>query len=151
MAAIANDTRKRVLIFKQSAGTGFDAPRAFVLASTKPVNDVDFAMQFIGRVMRVASPVRDAFSRPQEIPAELNTAYVYLGNQQAQAGFEAAVQATTAVKNQLGRADRKAHDAPHGCGRRGVHQPPDVGCPLDIHAEDAWHNECTGGCAVCKR
>ena len=101
MAAIANDTRKRVLIFKQSAGTGFDAPRAFVLASTKPVNDVDFAMQFIGRVMRVASPVRGAFPRPHEIPAELNTAYVYLGNQQAQAGFEAAVQATTAVKSQL--------------------------------------------------
>lgn len=101
MAAIANDTTKRVLIFKQSAGTGFDAPRAFVLASTKPVNDVDFAMQFIGRVMRVARPVRDAFSKPAEIPAELNTAYVYLGNQQAQAGFEAAVQATTAVKNQL--------------------------------------------------
>lgn len=101
MAAIANDSTKRVLIFKQSAGTGFDAPRAFVLASTKPVNDVDFAMQFIGRVMRVARPVRDGFPKPQRIPAEINTAYVYLGNQQAQAGFEAAVQATTAVKSQL--------------------------------------------------
>ncbi len=101
MAAIANDTRKRVLIFKQSAGTGFDAPRAFVLASTKPVNDVDFAMQFIGRVMRVAKQVREGFAKPLGIPPELNTAYVYLGNQQAQAGFEAAVQATTAVKNQL--------------------------------------------------
>ncbi|NBW51163.1 MAG: DEAD/DEAH box helicase [Betaproteobacteria bacterium] len=101
MAAIANDTRKRVLIFKQSAGTGFDAPRAFVLASTKPVNDVDFAMQFIGRVMRVARQVREGFAKPLDIPPELNTAYVYLGNQQAQAGFEAAVQATTAVKNQL--------------------------------------------------
>lgn len=101
MAAIANDTRKQVLIFKQSAGTGFDAPRAFVLASVKPVNDTDFAMQFIGRVMRVARPVREAFPRPQEIPVELNTAYVYLGNAQAQAGFEAAVQATNAVKSQL--------------------------------------------------
>lgn len=101
MAAIANDNRKRVLIFKQSAGTGFDAPRAFVLASTKPVNDVDFAMQFIGRVMRVARQVRDAFPKPLAIPADLNTAYVYLGNQQAQAGFEAAVQATSAVKSQL--------------------------------------------------
>lgn len=101
MAAIANDTSKRVLIFKQSAGTGFDAPRAFVLASTKPVNDADFAMQFIGRVMRVARPVREAFARPLEIPAELNTAYVYLGNALAQAGFEAAVQATAAVKSQL--------------------------------------------------
>lgn len=101
MAAIANDTTKRVLIFKQSAGTGFDAPRAFVLASTKPVNDVDFAMQFIGRVMRVARQVREAFPKPQAIPADLNTAFVYLGNQQAQAGFEAAVQATSAVKSQL--------------------------------------------------
>jgi len=101
MAAIANDTTKQVLIFKQSAGTGFDAPRAFVLASTKPVNDADFAMQFIGRVMRVARQVREGFSKPQPIPAELNTAYVYLGNAQAQAGFEAAVQATSAVKSQL--------------------------------------------------
>lgn len=101
MAAIANNTTKQVLIFKQSAGTGFDAPRAFVLASTKPVNDADFAMQFIGRVMRVARQVRDAFPKPKAIPAELNTAYVYLSNAQAQAGFEAAVQATSAVKSQL--------------------------------------------------
>jgi type III restriction enzyme len=101
MAAIANDTRSQVLIFKQSAGTGFDAPRAFVLASTKTVNDADFAMQFIGRIMRVARPVRDAFGKPKEIPADLDTAYVYLGNAQAQAGFEAAVKASSEVKNQI--------------------------------------------------
>lgn len=101
MAAIANDSTKRVLVFKQSAGTGFDAPRAFVLASTKPVNDADFAMQFIGRVMRVARPVRNVFGKPLEIPADLNTAYVYLGNAQAQAGFESAVKASTEVKSQL--------------------------------------------------
>lgn len=101
MGAIAVDYSKRVLIFKQSAGTGFDAPRAFVLASTKPVNDADFAMQFIGRVMRVARPVRDAFGKLREIPADLNTAYVYLGNALAQAGFEAAVKASTEVKSQL--------------------------------------------------
>lgn len=101
MAAIANDSRRQVLIFKQSAGTGFDAPRAFVLASTKPVNDADFAMQFIGRVMRVARPVRDAFGKPADISADLNTAYVYLGNAQAQAGFESAVKASTGVKSQL--------------------------------------------------
>ena len=107
MGAIAVDYSKRVLIFKQSAGTGFDAPRAFVLASTKPVNDADFAMQFIGRVMRVARPVRDVFGKPREIPADLNTAYVYLGNAQAQAGFEAAVKASTEVKSQLeGQTER---------------------------------------------
>jgi type III restriction enzyme len=100
MAAIAHNDMQ-VLIFKESAGTGFDAPRAFVLASIKPVNDADFAMQFIGRVMRVARPVRDAFGRHVEIPADLNTAYVYLGNAQAQAGFESAVKATAEVKSQL--------------------------------------------------
>ena len=101
MAAIANDTRKQVLIFKQSAGTGFDAPRAFVLASTKSVNDADFALQFMGRVMRVDRRVRAAFAAQAEIAPVLNTAYVYLANAEAQAGFEAAVQATSAVQSQL--------------------------------------------------
>lgn len=101
MAAIANDGSKEVLIFKQSAGTGFDAPRAFVLASTKPVNDSDFAMQFIGRVMRVARPIRGSFPKPAPIPDEFNTAHIYLADAEAQRGFEAAVQATAAVKSQL--------------------------------------------------
>ena len=101
MAAIANDSSKEVLIFKQSAGTGFDAPRAFVLASTKSVNDADFAMQFIGRVMRVSRPIREAFPKPVQIPPDLDTAYVYLANAEAQRGFEAAVQASSAVKSQL--------------------------------------------------
>lgn len=101
MAAIANDHSKEVLIFKQSAGTGFDAPRAFVLASTKLVNDADFAMQFIGRVMRVAPQVREAFPKPKEILAELDTAYIYLADGDAQTGFQSAVNAVGAVKSQL--------------------------------------------------
>jgi hypothetical protein len=101
MAAIANDASKEVLIFKQSAGTGFDAPRAFVLASTKPVNDPDFAMQFIGRVMRVSQAIRSSYPRTQAIPADFDTAYVYLANAEAQRGFEAAVQATAQIKDQL--------------------------------------------------
>ena len=101
MAAIANDSSKEVLIFKQSAGTGFDAPRAFVLASTKSVNDADFAMQFIGRVMRVSRPIREAYPKHMVIPPDLDTAYVYLANAEAQRGYEAAVQASSAVKSQL--------------------------------------------------
>lgn len=101
MAAIANDTAKEVLIFKQSAGTGFDAPRAFVLASTKSVSDPDFALQFIGRVMRVTHGVRDAFLRPNAVDVELDTAYIYLANATAQKGFEQAVHATTKLQNQL--------------------------------------------------
>lgn len=101
MTAIANDSTKEVLIFKQSAGTGFDAPRSFVLASTKPVCDPDFALQFIGRVMRVTHGIRKAFPRPIPIDSELDTAYVYLGNAQAQQGFEQAVQATKQLRSQL--------------------------------------------------
>lgn len=107
MAAIANDHSKEVLIFKQSAGTGFDAPRAFVLASTKLVNDADFAMQFIGRVMRVAPQIRDAFPKPIEIPDALDTAFIYLADSEAQTGFQSAVNTVGAVKSQLeGQTER---------------------------------------------
>jgi type III restriction enzyme len=101
MAGIANDSTKEVLIFKQSAGTGFDAPRAFVLASTKPVNDQDFAMQFIGRIMRVHRAVRAHFRRRTRIAPDLDTAYVYLASAQAQVGFEQAVSATAGMRSEL--------------------------------------------------
>lgn len=101
MASIANDTTKEVLIFKQSAGTGFDAPRAFVLASTKPVNDPDFAAQFIGRVMRVHRAIRTRFPVGTAIDPVLDTAYVYLANAEAQQGFEQAVAATANLQSEL--------------------------------------------------
>lgn len=136
MAAIANDSSKEVLIFKQSAGTGFDAPRAFVLASTKSVNDADFAMQFIGRVMRVARPIREAFPKPMPIPPDLNTAYVYLADAEAQGGFESAVQASSAVKSQLeGQTEkllvRQTNSGAMLYTNRETNQPPlDYGLPL---------------------
>ncbi|MBA1379986.1 DEAD/DEAH box helicase [Pseudomonas brassicacearum] len=102
MAAIANDNSKEVLIFKQSAGTGFDAPRAFILASTKPVNDPDFAMQFIGRVMRVSLAMRNAYpDNAIAMPEAFDTAYVYLADASAQKGFEKALYATSLVQSQL--------------------------------------------------
>lgn len=109
MDAIANDTTKEVLIFKQSAGTGFDAPRAFVLASTKAVNDADFAMQFIGRVMRVARQIRAAYANYDAIPDDFNTAFIYLANAEAQQGFQQAIQTTDAVQSQLeGQVEKMA-------------------------------------------
>lgn len=128
MAAIANDQSKQVLIFKQSAGTGFDAPRAFVLASTKPVNDPDFAMQFIGRVMRVAQSLRNAFPRPQPIPPELDTAYIYLADAQAQQGFQSAVNTAGAVQSQLeGQTERMTvSKTPSGATRYTNHTTPQL-------------------------
>ena len=101
MAAIANDTRRQVLIFKQSAGTGFDAPRAFVLASTKHVNDADFATQFIGRIMRVPFELQQAYPDANRVPPELDTAYVFLANPESQPGFAEAAAAIKGVKSQL--------------------------------------------------
>lgn len=101
MAAIAVNTQIEVLIFKQSAGTGFDAPRAFVLASTKSVNDEDFAMQFIGRVMRVPAELQRTFPVAYTAPSELDTAYVFLANEQSQVGFADAAASTKAVMSQL--------------------------------------------------
>ena len=101
MAAIANDTRRQVLIFKQSAGTGFDAPRAFVLASTKHVNDADFATQFIGRIMRVPYELQQAYPDSMQVPPTLDTAYVFLANPESQPGFAEAAQAIKGVKSQL--------------------------------------------------
>lgn len=101
MAAIAVNTSIEVLIFKQSAGTGFDAPRAFVLASTKSVNDEDFAMQFIGRVMRVPAELQRAFPAPYTAPSELDTAYIFLANEKSQSGFAEAALSTQAVISQL--------------------------------------------------
>ena len=101
MAAIANDTTKQVLIFKQSAGTGFDAPRAFVLASTKHVNDADFATQFIGRVMRVPTELAQAWPEASTVPDALNTAYIFLANEEAQPGFAEAARAIQGVQSQL--------------------------------------------------
>jgi type III restriction enzyme len=101
MAAIAVNTQIEVLVFKQSAGTGFDAPRAFVLASTKPVNDEDFAMQFIGRVMRVPAELQRTFPVAFTAPSELDTAYIFLANAQSQGGFADAVASTKTVISQL--------------------------------------------------
>ena len=101
MSRIANDASIKVLVFKQSAGTGFDAPRAFVLASTKPVNDPDFATQFIGRVMRVLPQIRARFPKGQAIPADLDTAHIYLANADAQTGFQQSVEANAKIISEL--------------------------------------------------
>jgi superfamily II DNA or RNA helicase len=101
MSSIAVNTSIEVLIFKQSAGTGFDAPRAFVLASTKAVNDADFAMQFIGRVMRVSREIRSKYSQASDIPDDFNTAYVYLANADAQQGYQQAIQVTDSIRSSL--------------------------------------------------
>jgi hypothetical protein len=90
MASIANNLHYEILIFKESAGTGFDAPRAYTLASMKTVIDSDFATQFVGRIMRVDRQVRSAMLK-QELHADLQTAFLYLANADTQEGFQRAL------------------------------------------------------------
>lgn len=105
MSRIASDKTKEVLIFKESAGVGFDAPRAFILASTKPVTDTDYALQFIGRVMRVDRRMREALHQAkvggEALPYDLNTAFIYLANPEAQEGFQKAVSLIQTIKSEL--------------------------------------------------
>lgn len=131
MDAIANNEAKEVLIFKQSAGTGFNAPRAFVLASLKSVSDTDFAMQFIGRVMRVPRQIRNRFDSADEVPADLNTAYVYLANAQAQKGYQNAVQITGQVRSALEGESEKLHERKTRSGAQTFTNRPTVQGDLD--------------------
>ena len=105
MNTIAHDMSREVLIFKEAAGTGFDAPRAFVLASTKPVADKDYALQFVGRVMRVDGRVRQITRQLQQqgktLPDDLNTAYIYLANAASQEGYQKAVTVLQGIKSRL--------------------------------------------------
>ncbi len=105
MNTIAHDISKEVLIFKEAAGTGFDAPRAFVLASTKPVTDKDYALQFVGRVMRVDQKIREVTrgleKQGRRLSDDLNTAYIYLANSAAQDGYQKAVTVLQGIKSSL--------------------------------------------------
>lgn len=127
MANIANDVHKEVLIFKESAGTGFDAPRAFTLASMKTVIDSDFATQFVGRIMRVDRQVRSAMLQ-QELPDDLQTAFLYLANADTQEGFQRALDLQK-IKGDLKSSPEKlnAHETKSGrivITNRPIHQLP---------------------------
>ncbi len=147
MASIANDQTKEVLIFKQSAGTGFDAPRAFVLASMKPVNDPDFATQFLGRIMRVHRQIRAKYPRNVPVPEHLDTAYVYLANSEAQKGFEEAVRAAAGMRDELaGQTERlvtreTAAGGVHISNRTTDERPLFYDTPIPTAAPVAQQNE----------
>ncbi|MDE2078995.1 MAG: DEAD/DEAH box helicase family protein [Patescibacteria group bacterium] len=58
------------LLFKQAAATGWDCPRASVLVMFREIKDPTFAIQTVGRILRM--PFAKHFSHP-----ELNIGYLY--------------------------------------------------------------------------
>jgi type III restriction enzyme len=65
-----NNSPKSFLLFKQAAATGWDCPRAGVLVMFREIKNPTFAVQTVGRILRM--PLGVHFARP-----ELNVGYLY--------------------------------------------------------------------------
>lgn len=97
LLADAHDEEVEALIFKMAVATGFDAPRAFVLASLRNARDVDFGVQVIGRILRVDRRLQ-ALPR---LPDTLENGYVVLANAEGQKGLLGASDRINAIEDQL--------------------------------------------------
>jgi type III restriction enzyme len=95
--ALANDETVEVLIFKLSAATGFDAPRAWSLVSLRPSVSHEFGLQVVGRIMRVHRLVRPIHGKD----ALLDRGYVFLADRERQAGLQAAVDQLKALRSAI--------------------------------------------------
>lgn len=94
---LAYEEAKEVLIFKMAVATGFDAPRAFTLASLRRSSGVEFGLQIIGRIMRVHARLQPR----DDLPAELEHGYVFLANADDQAGLAAAADEISTVMSEI--------------------------------------------------
>lgn len=72
--SIAADQSVEALIFKMAVATGFDAPRAFILASMRTTKSDQFGLQLLGRILRVPHQLQSLPS----IPKNLENGYVFL-------------------------------------------------------------------------
>ncbi|MDD2461780.1 MAG: DEAD/DEAH box helicase family protein [Kiritimatiellae bacterium] len=98
--AVANDESKEVLIFKMAVALGFDAPRAFVLVSSRSSRKADFGIQVCGRIMRVHRRVQGR----TDVPAVLDYGYVLLADPDSQEGFVQAAQKIDQICAEIGSA-----------------------------------------------
>lgn len=98
--AVANDESKEVLIFKMAVALGFDAPRAFVLVSSRSSRKADFGIQVCGRIMRVHRRVQGR----TDLPAVLDYGYVLLADPESQEGFVQAAQKIDQLREEMGSA-----------------------------------------------
>lgn len=100
---LAYDERKDILVFKMSAATGFDAPRAWTLVSLRSSVGPEFGLQVIGRIMRVHPGVQALHPFASEPPRSdlslLDFGYVFLAHPAQQVGL---VQAAAELNNLKG-------------------------------------------------
>lgn len=95
--SLAYDPSREVLIFKVTAATGFDAPRAWTLVSVRPTRGTQFGLQVVGRIMRVHPLVR-AQKQDDDL---LDRGWVYLTDPELQGGLESAAAELKAVKDSI--------------------------------------------------
>lgn len=85
LQAIADDPAVEALVFKMAVATGFNAPRAFTLVSSRTSRSEQFGLQLIGRILRVPGQLRAV---PKgRVPALLQHGYVFLVDKSAQEGL----------------------------------------------------------------
>jgi type III restriction enzyme len=102
LLAVALDERFEVLIFKVAVALGFDAPRAFVLASLRSSKETDFGIQVVGRILRVHRRLQPA-TLDRTLPPGLNYGYVFLADAENQTGLASAGERINAVRDELAR------------------------------------------------
>ena len=96
--SMAVDETKEVLIFKMAAALGFDAPRAFALASMRPIKDTDYGTQLVGRIMRVHKRLQG-----RELSPLLENGYIFLADSGSQIGVAAAAEKINKLQSQLSK------------------------------------------------
>jgi type III restriction enzyme len=116
---IAYDEQKEILIFKMAVATGFDAPRAFTLASARSSRDRDFGMQLVGRIMRVHPKLR-AY---KTLPVELDYGFVFLAHPEAQAGLGTAAAELATLKTEISSVTDKVRTISIAVGKAAVTTP----------------------------
>lgn len=102
--AVAHDESKEVLVFKMKVALGFDAPRAFVLVSSRSSRKTDFGIQVCGRILRVHQRLQ---GRP-DLPALLDFGYVFLADAESQEGLVEAARTMDQVRGDLAGAGAPA-------------------------------------------
>ena len=103
--ALARDPVVEVLVFKMAVATGFDAPRAFVLCALRAVRDPSFGLQVVGRIMRV----HPALQAHTDLPVQLDTGWVFLGDAEGQAGLIGAAARIKAIKDGISIMTEAVH------------------------------------------
>ncbi|WP_295445833.1 DEAD/DEAH box helicase family protein [uncultured Thiodictyon sp.] len=102
LLAVALDEQFEVLIFKMAVALGFDAPRAFVLASLRGAKDTDFGIQVVGRILRVHRRLQPA-TLEKTLPAGLRYGYVFLADADNQGGLVSAGERINAIRDELAK------------------------------------------------